>query len=96
MNGAAGVTTDVGPLGLDGNAIADVLFDAFGEEMTAALGECGGCGWTGHLAELAVYIVRRPGTVARCPRCRHLMLVIVDRRGMICVDVAGFAALGEP
>jgi hypothetical protein len=34
--------------------------------------------------------------VARCPQCDKLLMVIVDRRGMACVELAGFASLEEP
>src|SRR3954452_16855587 len=80
---------------LDGNAIAAPLFDVFGVEMTTAVGTCRGCGWAGPLAEVAVYLVR-PGVVARCPQCEALLMVIVDRRGMACVELAGFSSLEEP
>ena len=80
---------------LDGNAIAAPLFDVFGVEMTTAVGTCGSCDWAGALAELAVYLVA-PGVVARCPRCDALLIVIVDRRGMACVELAGLASLDEP
>ncbi|MFL6026244.1 MAG: DUF6510 family protein [Friedmanniella sp.] len=80
---------------LDGNAIAAPLFDVFGVEMTTAVGTCRGCSWAGPLAEVAVYLVT-PGVVARCPRCAALLLVIVDRHGMACVDLDGFASLQMP
>lgn len=80
---------------LDGNAIAGALFEAFGREMTTAVGTCGGCAWVGPLAEVAVHLVR-PGVVARCPQCDNLLIVIVDRRGVACVELAGFASLEEP
>jgi Family of unknown function (DUF6510) len=80
---------------LDGNAIAGAMFDVFGREMTTAVGTCGGCGWAGPLAEVAVYALT-PGVVARCPHCERMLMVIVDRRGMACVDLAGFASLDEP
>ena len=80
---------------LDGNAIAGILFDVFGREMTTAVGTCGGCGRVGPLAEVAVYLLT-PGVVARCPNCDKLLMVIVDRRGMACVELAGFASLEEP
>jgi hypothetical protein len=80
---------------LDGNAIAAPLFDVFGREMTTAVGTCAGCGRAAPLAEVAVYLVR-PGVVARCPRCDTLLLVIVDRLGMACIDLAGFSSLREP
>ena len=79
---------------LDGNAIASTLYDVFGREMTAAVGTCAGCSWTGRLAELAVFLLQ-PGVVARCPRCDHLMLVVVERHGMSCLDMAGFASLPQ-
>jgi hypothetical protein len=80
---------------LDGNAIASTLLDVFGREMTTAVGTCAGCGRTGPLAEVAVFLIT-PGVVARCPKCDNLLIVIVDRRGTACVELAGFAALEEP
>jgi hypothetical protein len=82
---------------LDGNAIAGVLADVFGADMTAATGVCAHCGAAGPVAELEAY-VRAPGVVVRCRRCRGLLVVLVERRGMTCVDVAGLADLrpGEP
>ena len=80
---------------LDGNAIAGAMFDVFGREMTTAVGTCGGCGWAGPLAEVAVYVLT-PGVVGRCPHCDRVLMVIVDRRGMACVELAGFANLEEP
>lgn len=80
---------------LDGNAIAGTLYSVFGEEMTAATGTCAGCGTTGHLAELTVYL-KGPGVVARCPHCAHLLVVIVQIRGLACVDLSGLAALERP
>ena len=61
---------------LDGNAIAGDLFAAFGHEMTTALGTCQSCGATSALAELLVYVTG-PGTVARCPGCTSVAIVLV-------------------
>ena len=61
---------------VDGNAIAGDLFSAFGREMTAVAGTCGSCGSVTAVAELCVY-PRGPGTVARCPTCDAVVLVIV-------------------
>jgi Family of unknown function (DUF6510) len=80
---------------LDGNASAGALFEVFGREMTTTVGACGGCGWAGPLAEVAVYLMT-PGVVARCPHCDNLLIVIVDRRGTACVELTGFASLEEP
>jgi hypothetical protein len=77
---------------LDGNAIAGLLREVFGAEMTTATGTCAGCGVAGLVAELVVY-VQAPGTVARCRSCESMLLVIVDVRGVKCVDLQGIAAL---
>ncbi|GAA1291452.1 hypothetical protein GCM10009609_69750 [Pseudonocardia aurantiaca] len=77
---------------LDGNAIAGELFDVFGQEMTTAMGTCASCGSMRPLGELAVYL-QAPGVVARCSSCEALMAVIVEIRGIRCVDLQGIAAL---
>jgi uncharacterized protein DUF6510 len=79
---------------LDGNAIAGLLFDVFGAEMTTATGVCASCGATAYVAELQVY-VQAPGTVARCRSCGSVLMVFVSVRGITCVDLDGLAML-EP
>jgi hypothetical protein len=61
---------------LDGNAIAGDLFATFGHEMTTVVGTCTSCGATSAIAELPVYI-SGPGTVARCPGCASVAIVLV-------------------
>jgi hypothetical protein len=77
---------------LDGNAIGGLLLEVFGVEMTTAKGVCAYCGAAGELATLVVYL-QAPGTVARCRGCGNVLVVIVDRRGVKCVDLRGVAAL---
>jgi len=77
---------------LDGNALAGQLFAAFGEEMTTAIGTCASCGARSELAELRVYL-RAPGAVARCSYCGNVVMVLVERREIACVDLRGLAAL---
>jgi hypothetical protein len=79
---------------LDGNAIAGLLVDVFGVEMTTARGVCAGCGATAFVGELEVY-VQAPGTVARCRSCKGVLMVFVEKRGAVCVDLLGLAEL-EP
>jgi Family of unknown function (DUF6510) len=79
---------------LDGNAIAGLLFDVFGAEMTTATGSCASCGASGKVAEFEVYL-RAPGTVARCRSCRNVLMVLVSVRGITCVDLRGLARI-EP
>jgi Family of unknown function (DUF6510) len=77
---------------LDGNAIAGLLHDLFGAEMTTAMGVCAHCGAAAPLAEDMVYN-RAPGTVLRCRGCLGLLMVVVEVRSVYCVDLRGFAAL---
>jgi hypothetical protein len=79
---------------LDGNAIGGLLIHVFGLEMTTAKGVCAHCGATGYMAELEVY-VQAPGTVARCRACKSALMVLVEVRGVVCVDLRGLAEL-EP
>jgi hypothetical protein len=79
---------------LDGNAIAGLLFDVFGAEMTTTTAVCSHCGTRGILAECEVYL-GGPGTVVRCRTCRGLLMVLVDVRGMRCVDLSGLKSLED-
>ena len=78
---------------LDGNAIAGLLMEVFGAEMTTAEGTCLHCGARAPVGELAVYL-RAPGTVVRCPQCDSVLMVLVQLHGVTCVDLRGLAALG--
>jgi hypothetical protein len=79
---------------LDGNAIAGLLHDVFGVEMTTAAGICAHCGAQALVAECVVYL-GGPGAVVRCRTCSGLLMVVVEVRGTRCVDLAGLASL-EP
>jgi hypothetical protein len=85
----------VDELVLDGNAIAGLLASVFGEEMTSATGTCASCGASGAVATFVVYL-GGPGTVARCAACTAVLMVLVMRRGVTCVDLRGLAALDRP
>ena len=80
---------------LDGNAIAGMLFDVFGGEMTEARCVCATCGAQFLVAQTEVYL-RAPGTVVRCHLCRSVLMVFVAVRGVTCVDLGGLAALQSP
>jgi uncharacterized protein DUF6510 len=79
---------------LDGNAIAGQLYEHFGSEMTTVIGACGHCGATAQIAELTVYL-RAPGTVARCPTCGNVVMVLVTIRGTVRIDLK-WLELAEP
>jgi hypothetical protein len=77
---------------LDGNAIGGLLIEVFGAEMTTASGTCASCGAVMQVAELVVYL-EAPGTVARCRTCESVVMVVVDKQGIKCVDLRGLASL---
>lgn len=79
---------------LDGNAIAGLMLDVFGAEMTTATGVCATCGARGQVGEFEVYL-RAPGTVVRCRGCRSVLMVFVTVREFSCVDLRGLAQLEE-
>jgi uncharacterized protein DUF6510 len=80
---------------LDGNAIGGLLYAVFGGEMTMAHAECGRCGGRGPVAEWAVYL-GGPGIVVRCRVCHSIVMVLVEVRGMMCVDLGGLRELELP
>lgn len=74
---------------LDGNAIAGILWDYFGREMTTATGSCRHCGASARIAELSVY-GQAPGTVVRCRACGGVVIVAVQSPGGLDVHLTGF------
>jgi hypothetical protein len=75
---------------LDGNAIGGILYHVFGVEMTMAQAKCGHCGARGPLAECEVYL-GGPGVVVRCRFCHSIVMVLVEVREMVCVDLSGLS-----
>ncbi len=77
---------------LDANAIAGVMQEIFGTEMTAAPAKCAGCG---NLAEIGALLAftQGPGYTLRCPECKQVMLRIVQTPDSYLVDVRGTAYL---
>jgi hypothetical protein len=80
---------------LDGNAIGGMLHQVFGGEMTTAQAVCGACGARGPVAECEVYLAG-PGVVVRCRVCHTIVMVFVEVRDMMCVDVGGLSELERP
>ena len=79
---------------LDGNAFAGMLTTAFGQDMTAAIATCAGCGSARPLAEARAFL--GAGTVLRCARCNTVLLAFVDHGDVLGVDGQGLAALALP
>ncbi len=80
---------------LDGNAIAGLLREVFGDEMTTVMATCGTCGAIAAVGQSVVY-PRLPGAVVRCRTCTGLLMVITHIHGIHCVDLRGISALDAP
>ena len=73
---------------LDANAVAGLLDEIFGAEMTASPTACAHCGRAGEMGTLMAY-VHAPGVVLRCPTCQEVMVRIVRTPGAIFLDARG-------
>jgi uncharacterized Zn finger protein len=71
---------------VDGNALAGALEQYMGRDMTAEPGTCGHCGSASVVAELVVY-PRAPGSVARCPHCGDVVMVVTEIRETVAVHL---------
>ena len=77
---------------LDANAVAGMLEELFGADMTVADSKCAACGREGEVGTLLAYTMA-PGVVLRCPACSAVMLRMVETpRGML-VEAKGLAYL---
>ncbi len=76
---------------LDGNAVAGLLQEVFGVEMTTALGTCGTCGATEAVG--ATHVFRGAGIVLRCPRCDNALVTIVRDDTRVWIGFAGVRTL---
>ena len=80
---------------VDGNAMAGMLQELFGVEMTIAVGVCAACGNTGEVAALHVYN-RAPGAVLRCPTCESVLMRVVRGPDRTWLDLSGLRTLQIP
>ncbi len=77
---------------LDGNAVAGLLQEVFGTEMTASPAQCAHCGEVSMLGALLVF-GGAMGRVLRCPECEDVMMRIVARDGALWLDMQGVSCL---
>jgi hypothetical protein len=75
-------------LTVDANAIAGLLMNVFGREVTLLEERCVHCGTVSLVGTLRVYM-RGPGVVARCPACAEVILRIVETPTGRRVDLSG-------
>ena len=76
---------------LDGNAVAGLLHETFGGDMTTATGTCDACGASHQVG--AAHVFRGAGVVLRCHRCESILAKIVVRRTQACVNLRGLRSL---
>ncbi len=77
---------------LDGNALAGMLQEIFGTEMTVVPSQCAGCGNEAEIGSLLAFI-HGPGVVLRCSACKQIILRIVQTSDSYFIDARGAAYL---
>jgi len=77
---------------LDGNAAGGILQEIFPFDMTQVQTTCTGCGTTGSIGTLAVYM-HGMGTIIRCPFCDTVLIRVVQRKGHYWLDMQGVRVL---
>ena len=82
------------PYALDANAVAGMLAEVFGSDMTATPSRCGHCGNRAQVGTLRAYGVGGPGVVLRCSICTEIVMRVMRRSdGTFLVDARGAAYL---
>jgi hypothetical protein len=89
-----GMSGEEQALWLDGNAIAGLLAEAFGAEVTRAPRGCQSCGTIAAIGAHRVY--QGAGIVARCPSCGDVALLIATLPDRHVVTFAGRWTLEVP
>jgi DNA-directed RNA polymerase subunit RPC12/RpoP len=75
---------------LDANAVAGMLDEVFGKEMTAQDSQCAHCGNRAQVGTLRAFDLDGPGVILRCGICSGIMLVMVRRPdGSVLVEASG-------
>ncbi len=77
---------------LDGNAAGGILHEIFPFEMTTVQAPCTGCGATGAIGTLSVYM-HGMGTIVRCPTCDTALMRVVHAKGRYWLDMRGVRVL---
>ena len=83
---------DENDLRLDGNALAGMLGELLGFDMTVAWGGCASCGAINQLGAVLVY-AHGMGAVASCPSCGQHLFRVARGEGRWWLDLRGMAWL---
>ena len=79
---------------LDANAVAGMLNEIFGTEMTSVGSRCAHCGNRAEIGSLRAYGLNGPGVVLRCSTCTRIVMRLMRRAdGTFLVDARGAAYL---
>ncbi len=73
---------------LDANAVAGIMQEIFGVEMTASPTECAHCGAEGEIGTLLAF-TQAPGIVLRCPQCENVVVRITQTPEAYYLDARG-------
>lgn len=77
---------------LDGNAVAGLLQELFGAEMTTNQAKCAHCGKVSMLGAMLLF-GGDMGNVLRCPWCEGVTMRILARRDDFWLDMRGISYL---
>ena len=78
------------PHTLDANAVAGLLQEVFGSDMTVRDSQCAHCGNQAQIGTFRVYDMHGPGVVLRCSTCSGIVIRIVRLAdGSLLVDAEG-------
>lgn len=77
---------------LDGNAVAGLLQELFGAEMTTSRAQCAHCGKVSMLGAMLLF-GGSMGNVLRCPWCEGVTMRIVARNDDFWLDMRGVSYL---
>lgn len=73
---------------LDANAVAGLLYEIFGVEMTASPTECASCGNAAEMGTLTAF-THGPGIILRCSSCENVVIRIVQTPDAVYIDARG-------
>jgi hypothetical protein len=73
---------------LDANAVAGIMHEIFGADMTASPTECAHCGREGEVGTLLAF-TQAPGIVLRCPACENVIVRITQTPDAFYIDARG-------
>jgi len=84
-----------GAMTLDGNAVAGLLEEIFGTDLTGQPCICAHCGNRAEAGSLRAF-TQGPGVILRCSVCGEVMIRIVQTADSTYLDLRGTASLRMP